>query len=404
MSRFGATGRGFPLHGRPLRPRDVSHLDSATEISQHLALALWCLHVLSTPFYVFESGLPQFADYVLVLLFCALLLMQRLKVPHVAHGVFFWQIMMVLYFTVVNFCWTVVISDSAPLSFSSFYIYNLAGCLVFLSMFHWMGRRFLVTTAWMVFLSLAIQFSLSFIVYGRHQSRATIFFNSPNQLGYHLLLSSTIVWILGQTVLKRNRTGRLMELAVYAMAVLMTLATLSRAALASLLILLGLRMTGRERLVAFSVVSGLGLFLYFSNFSTLESFQKRTILKTMTVEDERYHRGYDRLMNHPEYLILGAGEGAYDRFDSELYGELHSSIGTIFFCYGLVGLALFTQQLWSIWRQCGFAALVFITPALCHCVTHNGLRQLEFWILLCLIPCVMNQRGTSSGSSPPKSP
>ena len=99
-------------------------------------------------------------------------------------------------------------------------------------------------------------------------------------------------------------------------------------------------------------------------------------------------RGYDRLVNHAEYLLLGAGEGSYNRFQSELPGsELHSSYGTLLFCYGLVGALLFSLALLLV---CGLQVrwMLYLSPVMLFGLFHHGLRFTLFWVLLAYVCCL----------------
>jgi hypothetical protein len=99
-------------------------------------------------------------------------------------------------------------------------------------------------------------------------------------------------------------------------------------------------------------------------------------------------RGYDRIVNHPEYLFFGAGEGAYERFKSELYpwGEIHSTFGTLLFCYGILGTGLFVCGLFFACRRDLRAALYFL-PAFVHGTAHHGGRFAFFWTMLAFVCC-----------------
>jgi hypothetical protein len=96
-------------------------------------------------------------------------------------------------------------------------------------------------------------------------------------------------------------------------------------------------------------------------------------------------RGYDRILHHGEFLAFGAGEGALYRFQSGETLEMHSSLGTLLFSYGIVGLLLFARMLWLIARGAGAKPLLFLVPALSYSLAHNGLRQTEFWLLIVLV-------------------
>jgi len=104
------------------------------------------------------------------------------------------------------------------------------------------------------------------------------------------------------------------------------------------------------------------------------------------------YRGYDRITNHPGYLILGAGEGAYGRFDTYIENhEIHSSIGTIVFCYGIPGTVLFFLFLFSLIKQMPWAYFVYLFPVFAYGITHMGLRFTIFWIALAMFPVLKTE-------------
>jgi hypothetical protein len=91
-------------------------------------------------------------------------------------------------------------------------------------------------------------------------------------------------------------------------------------------------------------------------------------------------RGYDRIVNHPEFWFFGAGEGSFQRFESVLGGEIHSSWGTIFFSYGLIGTLLFLLFFLNVFKY--KKNFFYFMPIFFYGLTHQGLRSTQFWILL----------------------
>jgi predicted RND superfamily exporter protein len=102
-------------------------------------------------------------------------------------------------------------------------------------------------------------------------------------------------------------------------------------------------------------------------------------------DDSAAGRGYDRILHDFQYTILGAGEGEYWRHDSVWKGEIHSTFGTLLFCYGVVGLALFIVFLFYVYRSNRVAFLLYLMPVFVYSVVHNGLRATPFWMLLALL-------------------
>ena len=106
-------------------------------------------------------------------------------------------------------------------------------------------------------------------------------------------------------------------------------------------------------------------------------------------------RGYERIFDYPQYTFFGAAEGALTRFGRN-QKSLHSTVGTIFFSYGVVGLGLFFAMLLSIFRTAGLEAAAFILPAFLFGVTHHGLRFPLAWLLIAIILCMSTPERKSS--------
>jgi len=93
-------------------------------------------------------------------------------------------------------------------------------------------------------------------------------------------------------------------------------------------------------------------------------------------------RGYRNLVEYPQYLVFGAGEGARGRFNFAL--EIHSTWANILFCYGMVGFLIFIWFLVRTFRGAPlFRTLLFIGPAL-YGITTYGARFTMFWVALAL--------------------
>ena len=102
-------------------------------------------------------------------------------------------------------------------------------------------------------------------------------------------------------------------------------------------------------------------------------------------DDNLAGRGYDRVLNHPEYLFFGAGEVDNSRFDSFLGGELHSSLANLLFSYGIIGVVLFLNIIIYIIKGNKFEYYYVLMPIFMYSLTHMGLRNPFFWIVLAIL-------------------
>jgi hypothetical protein len=246
------------------------------------------------------------------------------------------------------------------------------------------GDQFLRVTAYSTIASLVFQATVSFF-YSRGGLRGSVLFNNPNQLGYYALLSATVLVLLQNRVRMRPT---LIAATLLVAAYLATLAS-SKSALLGMAILFGLALFQKIRTVLIlSVLAGVAI-------STLQPIQQAINNAEYRIENDTHHeffleRGYDRILNNPEYWITGAGEGYFGRFSSStLIGsaEIHSSYGTIFFCYGILGSLVFLFFLYQLFKGVPFRRAIIMVPAGAYSVVHQGLRFTLLWMVLALVTC-----------------
>ena len=109
-----------------------------------------------------------------------------------------------------------------------------------------------------------------------------------------------------------------------------------------------------------------------------------------------WKRGYSRLVEHPEYLPLGAGEGAFGRLTDLREKEFHSSLGNILMSYGVVGLGLLFGFFFVVFRSSPRINLFYFGLIMLYGVTHMGMRDTMLWIFLGLVYV----QGMAEDSSP----
>lgn len=351
-------------------------------------LAMWCVYLILTPIYVVASGLPQPGDMLALLLAPVVLYTSgRLLFPRARTTL---RIIgyLVAYIIVANVVWSFVIGNWAmdlrqglwmsPL----FYIYNLAIFWTALALYgKYRGRMLRLTYDVLLYSTMAIVLATPLLLTG--SLRQKLLFNSSNQLGYHAVLVATVL-VIAQRPLKISTLQT--SIGLVGCSYLAALSA-SKAALGSMAILAVAGVLNRARTV---IVTGIvAVFLLMFSAPVIKAVSDA---EYRIVHDRSFgfleERGYDRLWKHPEYLIVGSGEGAYHRFrDSTVIGqhEMHSSFGTMVFCYGIVGLALFTWFAWASLRGVGLRIWLCMMPAYAFGFTHQALRTTLFWVVLAMM-------------------
>jgi hypothetical protein len=377
-----------PRAARSRIPRGLQQfLVETRRVIRDPSLLLWSLYILLFPIYITESGLPQPGDWLILLMVPAVFGTGRNRLPGVAIPAMRALLLFTAYLCLVNITWAIALDTYSFAPKTGFlltplwYFYNALFFVVALVLYTRYRERFLWLTLQLTLASVVLQVLIS-LIYSRGGIRPSVLFNNPNQLGYFAVLSASIL------ALGRRQLGMGTVPATIGMVCCGYLALLSssKAALGATAILVFMALFSKPRII---IISSLGfvLLLAVSNpvMETLRATQDR-------IEKDQSHdffeeRGYDRILNHKEYWLFGSGEGAYKRFkDTTVIGshELHSSAGTIFFCYGIIGSFLFLLFCFRMVRGAPFRQLLLLLPAASFGITHQGLRFTLFWVLLAM--------------------
>jgi hypothetical protein len=356
-------------------------------------LNLWFVYPLLVPFHLWGKtpaggtahvvgGLPQLADIyltgIMVLTFLALPARFGRPVVYVVYTL----VLFVAYTAIVNLGWATALDDTRLLKYSAFYAYDVCLFLTCVILYQNFKERFLYVTTVAVGTSVVLQVVLSPFAPSSLYSRTALFFSSENHLGYFCVLSGTI-FVVGAQRFSIRLSYRLI---VYAVLAYLVFISQSRGALMGLGALALVASVQFPLRLVFMLLAGAALYLVISTTPGLVSNNEERL-----VAEGKYDtfatRGYDRIANHPEYIVLGAGEGAYERFRSAIFAfEIHSSFGTILFCYGIPGTLLFGLALFFICKPDPRIGL-YMVPAFIYGTSHQGLRFASFWVMLAFLCC-----------------
>lgn len=303
------------------------------------------MYILLSPFYFFRSGVPQIADFVGVIFIIVLLIKNNFKLYILKKGnPLNFLFLFVIWAFVVTLSWILVISDISIIIYPVYYLYNWL-FIYFLYILYEKKINILSIIFKAISYSLIIQFLLSFFVIDPFAFRQVIFFNNPNQLG-HFALTNTTIFLFLSEYFKMNKI--LFTLTLLS-GIYLTFLSLSNAAMIALFLLLIIHFfkffkKSFKYLFLFLVII-LVLLPFIPEDSLITTITNNVYLRITSIPEESDNslamRGYDRIVNHPEFWFFGAGEGSFQRFESAINGEIHSSWGTIFFSYGLIGTLLF---------------------------------------------------------------
>ncbi len=301
-----------------------------------------------------------------------------------------------IYVFLVNFFWAFFIDQSMEKRFPSyfhtlFYIFNFLLFTFSIHLFSLYRLLFINVTVYAAGFSMIIQALIS-LTYGDVTARNSLFFNNPNQLGYYSLVAGTVFSYLTRVV----SVPVVFQVFSYFAFLYLCLLSSSKAAMAGGVALVLLSAAGRGiislRHILTLLIVGFAIYYFITSvdFGTrlFDYAFNRFYSIGQSRDDTIEGRGYDRILNEPGYMILGAGEGGYYRFKTLLStGEIHSSFGTILFCYGMPGLLFFILFLRESFRYSSFLDALYFVPIVIYSFTHQGLRSSLFWVLIALFYC-----------------
>lgn len=364
--------------------------------SDKIVLFLFCLFIILKPFYFWSSGLPQISDGVLLLLIIFYIFKNKFRIKFSKESKLFIYagLGFVLYVILINTVWSLMLDEKFELfKTSAFYIYNFLASLMVLILYHeyhnffykYMYISFLIST----FIQLTI-----YLISGKFDgTRALVFFNNPNQLGYHNLLVLGFLILISQ----RQKINPWWFISSVIATLILCFSSLSKAAIFSysglLVFFLFIKIITKKfdkRAIIYLVI--IILILSMKYYSSKEIIISNQLYKSvmyrvsrigLDTDDNFSGRGYDRLVNYPQYLVFGSGEAEFSRFGYDI--EIHSTLGNILMSYGIIGLFLYVTSIMiaimsNRWRDSYIVFYIFL-----YGLTHNGIRNTLLWILVALV-------------------
>lgn len=377
-------------------------------LSSKYTLAFLVLLFASTGFYVVARGYPQPGHIAVLLLTAPLLLNFKSIRLGLAEGLLlaFW-----LYSCVVNLTYWFEYQDPSFLVSMVYWTYGLA---LFFSVRQLMLNSPTLGAAWPYSLMTIVVVLLLLFLLGGDQfyvdRRFIGSFGDPNQMSYWLLCAFVASllsahksrWFDGYGVLPIFVVILFLAFLAGSRSTLLALGVVFVGLLGGLIsgvqkdpaCIAGRNLSNRSPrrlirmmglLLALLLLSIYLLYQFNDNFTVaVDDFARR--MTTHNVEFQLKIRGYTRLFEFPEYLIFGAGQGLDSRFIEPIDGhvfEVHSSIVSPLFYYGLVGFGLLLTSFYVMARDRlqRWQWFVFAGPFVYGLFTY-GLRTPIFWLML----------------------
>lgn len=349
-------------------------------------------YVSTSIFYIFPSGNPQPAD-LLMFSGIALGLLHSLNQSVFKITPLIFSVLAFGIFTFsINLIHFMFFKDLTFIKSSLYYLYNGA-ILIFVI---WLFKRNPQVTWNYLYVGVIICFILEFLYLhfmpnARGFKLTGTFFN-PNQLAKWSLVMASILIIM-----RFESKMKIIDYFIFLGLGYLILVSLSKAGLICYILMaitLGFSksVTKNVRFLIFTAAF-FGSIIFANNIQYFETALETSSLTNKAFselegigqqKDESLEgRNYTRIFNNPQYILLGAGEGGYSRFqDSAKNLEIHSGLGTLIFSYGIFGTFLFFTILYQIVKNNNWYVFFLVALMMIYGLVHQNIRFSHFWLFL----------------------
>lgn len=350
------------------------------------------------PLYLNSSGTLQLCDIflILALMFLFFRLKGNLLFPKYSKKLLTVMGAVVLYQITVNCLWSFALKDDSLFIKSSYYIFNFIVFGLCCLMYRYVGFERLRKSLTMgCFMGICITM-LGIVMNSGIRLRSLAFFNNPNQLGYYatIVLTVLVLWPQDFSLWKKRIMlfGSLWAIVCSG----------SKAAVVGGLFLLyywyvfdGKKLNRNDIIKQVGILFGLLILCYIALYSDLfsdnrtVSFMRDRMLNMASENDSNLGSGraYNRIFEMDFHWLWGMGEGAYYRFVTMPGYEIHSTYMNIIVSYGLIGTLgyVYLYKLCVLDGRPDRRYTMLLSAILLYFITHNGIRNSLFWIVMAVI-------------------
>ncbi len=358
---------------------------------------LFILGVFAKQFYLLPSGNLQIGDILMLCSFLWHFLVEKKGLLYI-HKDEYYLLGYFLFITVINSVYYIIYRDIGFMKSTLYYIFNIMILLVFIVFIRENMECFLNALRKILQCGLIMQLVIFLGGFGRWyaSNRYEGTFNDPNQYGVYIFFSVLIIYITGCIFEKKNWLWMLLGFFLILPSASMGMLVGYFAFGVSFFIVNNYKTSPKKVLVVLVVLVILILLLigiWAGYIKTPEFISDLSIYKRFFEKLERLSgnsqvgsilsdRGWERVLDSPEFLLFGSGEGRYDRFGTNL--EIHSSILGPVFYYGVLPFMLFVcwgiQKFKGLEKRCYCVYVALLVESFFLVNT----RQPMFWMIIAL--------------------
>lgn len=370
---------------------------------------LFLLYLLLKPFYIFESGTLQPSDAILVVCFFYYICISR-KSKLFQCSIDIILLIFVAFVFVINLIYYLIYFETEFIVSSMYYVFNLMLVLVFRTLV--LDRSFLKKLFMVCRINLWVQLGIYVTGLGRfyvdangETGRYLGSFNDPNQFAFFCFCLVLTMFMITQfdsvdahinildymllvfMVYVSSSTGMFLAICVFFFSYILTMIFSSA----------GRRNPAKRKqavhvLVTVMIVAIAVLLMKNTLGDIVENsmiyqriMEKLSMSETSGGTTVWQDRNIDKVYLYPLQNLFGAGQGYYYRF-SRAYssGEIHSTLLSILFCYGVVPLLIVLNWMKRNIRRTTWLFVPVFLSLLIESFTLLNQRQPFFWMFFVL--------------------
>lgn len=278
-----------------------------------------------------------------------------------------------------------------------YFVFNLIAIIVFSFVLE--NKKFVMKMRSILKVNLLIQIIIYILGMGKYYGAERYMgtFNDPNQYSYFVLLSLTFIYIINDKLEINTK-----DYPITIIAILLIIFSASTGMLLGLIILLLVKFLYEVntkqiyKYITIILFFFIGIFLIFSDhiiYNTLEKYNDNFLIMRIndklnrinndsTVPTLLQERGYDKIIKNPQYILYGAGEGAYERFNGYCDIEIHATFPSLLFYYGIGPFFILVAWIYKKIKDNKIKNILFLVPLFIESFTLLNQRQALFWIII----------------------
>lgn len=358
-------------------------------------------------FYLLPSGSMGIGDLLLVSsCLCVCAEKYRSKNKFTFNKMDCWGLVFLIAVFIINSVYFFIYRQPIFLKYILFWFFNGCAVICFREL---MNEQFLTLLTRILKVNILLQSLLYILGWGREfveywgGIRYMGTFNDPNQFAFYIFAVMLLIYLYSCRF--KDRTF----LFFYCLAVWMIVVSKSTGVFVGILVFtLGMGILSFYRLcssehvpkicwwLAGSLFVGGGILVCYcllpsgdftiqkSDFSIISRIQEKVLKLSETgIEGFLYDRGAEKIILYPQYLLYGAGEGYYERFTkADFVNEIHSSLMSVWFCYGIIPTACLLIWLKRCIVQMDKKMLVAVVALFAESLLLVNYRQPFFWMIM----------------------